>query len=224
MRKDSPVHVRHTVGAKLALAGAVACLAAVPSTADAALTIGADAPGLGFPASVTDAVSGISLMPCMDTSGFCIETPAPNQAAALSVPDNYTPDGEAFYNEADATVPGAGLGVALFALEQAFDVDPPAQGHQILFSRIRFRFTGLKPGVTYRVTHPYGVDEFQADAAGIVNSTDDAGCFTVPNCGFAAASYGRVTSFLRWDPIVAPAPPAGYVGNVGVLHKIIGSP
>src|SRR4051794_931363 len=172
---------------------------ALPGSAGAVVTIQPNAPTLGFPASVTDAVGGVALTSCQDATGFCLETPAPNQAAPLSVPDNYTPDGEAFYNEADATVPGAGLGVALFALEQAFDVDPPAQGHQILFSRIRFRFTGLKSGVTYRVTHPYGVDEFQADAAGIVNSTDDAGCFTVPNCGFAAASYGRVTSFLRWD-------------------------
>src|SRR3954452_15361464 len=198
--------------------------AALPATAGAALTIQPNDPFLGFPASVTDTVSGVALGPCQDASGNCLETPAPDLTAPLSVPGNFTPDGEAFYNEADATVPNAGLGLALFPVEQAFDVDPPAQGHQILFSRIRFRFTGLKPGVTYRVTHPYGVDEFQADAAGIVNSTDDAGCFTVPNCGFAAASYGRVTSFLRWDPIVAPAAPAGYVGNVGVLHKIIGSP
>src|SRR3954468_14939173 len=223
MRKDSPVHVRHTVGAKLALAGAVACLAAVPSTADAALTIGADAPGLGFPASVTDAVSGISLMPCMDTSGFCIETPAPNQAAALSVPDNYTPDGEAFYNQADALVPGAGQGLVVLALEQAFTTADPVAGQQILFGRVRFRFTGLKPGVTYRVTHPYGVGEFVADGTGRINTTDDQGCLGPP-CNFQTATYGQITSFLRWDPTVAPAAPAGYVGNIAQLHKVIGSP
>src|SRR3954469_23712465 len=191
MRKDSPVHVRHSVGAKLALAGAVACLAAVPSAANAALTVGADAPGLGFPASVTDAVSGISLMPCMDTSGFCIETPAPNQAAPLTVPDNYTPDGEAFYNLADAVVPNAGLGLVVLALEQAFTADPPAAGQQIMFGRTRFRFTTLKAHTPYRVTYPYGGEEFTSDAVGGINATADAGCLGPP-CDFAASNYGKV--------------------------------
>jgi hypothetical protein len=198
-------------------------LAVAPAGADAALTIGADAPGLGFPASVTDAVSGISLMPCMDTSGFCIETPAPNQAAALSVPDNYTPDGEAFYNQADALVPGAGQGLVVLALEQAFTTADPVAGQQILFGRVRFRFTGLKAGVTYRVTHPYGVGEFVADATGRINTTDDQGCLGPP-CNFQTSTYGQITSFLRWDPTVAPAAPAGYIGNIAQLHKVIGSP
>ena len=202
---------------------ALACLAVMPGTAHAALTIGPDAPGLGFPASVTDAVSGISLMPCMDTSGFCIETPAPNQAAALSVPDNYTPDGEAFYNQADAIVPNAGLGLVVLALEQAFTTADPVAGQQILFGRVRFRFTGLKPGVTYRVTHPYGVGEFVADGTGRINTTDDQGCLGPP-CTFQTATYGQITSFLRWDPTVAPAAPAGYIGNIAQLHKVIGSP
>src|SRR3954453_1274771 len=198
--------------------------AALPANAGAALTIQPNDPFLGFPASVTDTVSGVALGPCQDTSGNCLETPAPDLTAPLSVPGNFTPDGEAFYNEADATVPNAGLGLALFAVEQAFDVDPPAQGHQIMFSRIRFRFTGLRPGVTYRVTHPFGVDEFTASDVGVINTTEDTGCLLVPNCPFATVGYGRVTSFLQWDPTAAPAAPAGYVGNVAVLHKVIGSP
>ena len=198
-------------------------MAIAPPAADAALTIGPDAPGLGFPSSVTDAVSGISLMPCMDTSGFCIETPAPNQAAPLTVPGNYTPDGEAFYNQADALVPGAGLGLVVLALEQAFTTADPVAGQQIMFGRVRFRFTGLKPGVTYRVTHPYGVGEFVADGTGRINTTDDQGCLGPP-CNFQTSTYGQITSFLRWDPTVAPAAPAGYVGNIAQLHKVIGSP
>src|SRR3954447_19847674 len=206
----------------LRAAVALACLAA-PAPAGAALTIQPDAPGLGFPASVTDAVSGISLMPCMDTSGFCIETPAPNQAAPLTVPGNYTPDGEAFYNQADALVPNAGLGLVVLALEQAFTTADPVAGQQIMFGRVRFRFTGLKPGVTYRVTHPYGVGEFVADGTGRINTTDDQGCLGPP-CNFQTATYGQITSFLRWDPTVTPAAPAGYIGNVAQLHKVIGSP
>ena len=60
----------------LALSAALLVLAAYPTASGAALTFGADAPGLGFPASVTDSVGGVSLTSCQDNSGFCIETPA----------------------------------------------------------------------------------------------------------------------------------------------------
>jgi hypothetical protein len=214
---------RNTRRAALASAGLLASLAALPAAADAALTIAPNAPALGFPASVTDTVSGFSLTSCQDTSGFCVETPAPNPAAALSVPGNYTPDGEAFYQIADTTVPNAGIGLARFALEQAFVTADAVAGQQIMFGRLRFRFGGLKPGTTYRVTHPYGVDEIVADGGGIINSTEDLGCLGPP-CDFTTANYGRITSFLQWDPTVAPAPPAGYVGNFAVPHKVIGGP
>jgi hypothetical protein len=217
------LYKNHSARAKLALGGALACLAAVPAAADAALTIQADAPGLGFPASATDAVGGVALMSCQDASGFCIETPAPNQAAPLSVPGNFTPDGEGFYFLADATVPNAGIGLARFALEQAFTTADPVAGQQIMFGRVRFRFGALKPGVSYRVTHPYGVSEFVADGSGIINTTDDQGCLGPP-CTFSTATYGQITSFLQWDPTVSPAAPAGYIGNVAVGHKVIGSP
>src|SRR3954466_10595149 len=213
----------HATRARLAFAAGLGCLAAVPSAAGAALTIQPNAPALGFPASTTDAVSGIKLTSCQDTSGFCVETPAPNPAAPLSVPGNYTPDGEGFYFLADATVPNAGIGLARFALEQAFVGPDAVAGDQIMFGRIRFRFGGLKPGTTYRVTHPYGVDEVVADGGGIINETTDLGCLGPP-CNFATANYGAVTSFLRWDPTVAPAAPAGYIGNIAVGHKVIGSP
>src|SRR5689334_13504882 len=205
------------------IALAAAITATFPAAAQGALSIQPNAPALGFPASVTDPVSGVALTSCQDTSGFCFETPAPNQAAPLSVPDNYTPDGEGFYNLADATVPNAGLGVVVLAVEQAFVADPPAAGGQIMFARIRFRFTTLKPNTTYRVTYPYGVEEYTSDALGKINQTVDAGCLGPP-CDFAAANYGKVTSFLTWDPTVAPVAPAGYVGNVNVPHKVIGSP
>jgi hypothetical protein len=206
-----------------AIAAAATFAALCPAAANAALTIQANAPALGFPASVTDPITGMALGPCQDTSGFCLETPAPNQAAPLSVPDNFTPDGEAFYSEVDTVVPNAGLGLALFALEQAFVADPPAAGGQIMFARTRFRFTNLKPSTTYRITHPYGVTELTTDALGKINDTVDAGCLGPP-CDFTTANYGAMTSFLEWDPTVAPAAPAGYVGNVAVLHKVIGSP
>jgi hypothetical protein len=221
-RRGRPLK-RHPRRTALAAAGLLASFAAFPVAADAALTIAPNAPALGFPASVTDSVGTFSLTSCQDTSGFCVETPAPNPAQPLSVPGNYTPDGEAFYQLADATVPNAGIGLARFALEQAFTTADPVAGQQIMFGRIRFRFGGLKPGTTYRVTHPYGVDEIVADGGGIINSTEDLGCLGPP-CDFTAANYGRITSFLQWDPTVAPAPPAGYIGNFAVPHKVIGGP
>jgi hypothetical protein len=218
---------RHTArplrSRRLAFAALLASFAAFPAAADAAFTVGANAPALGFPASVTDPVSGVALTACQDASGFCVETPAPNPAAPLSVPGNYTPDGEGFYMLADATVPNAGIGLARFALEQAFTGPDPVAGQQIMFARIRFRFGGLKPGTTYRMTHPYGVDEIAADGAGIINSTEDLGCLGPP-CNFQTATWGRISSFLRWDPTVAPAAPAGYTGNVFIPHQVIGSP
>jgi len=88
---------------RLALAGTIAAFAALTGTANAALTVQPNAPALTFPASVTDAVGGVSLSLCMDNSGNCIETPAPNPTQPLSVPGNFTPDGEGFYMLADAT-------------------------------------------------------------------------------------------------------------------------
>src|SRR3954468_24757759 len=156
---------RARVRAPFLIVAALGALALVPATAGAALTIQPNAPALGFPASTTDAVSGIKLTSCQDTSGFCVETPAPNPAAPLSVPGNYTPDGEGFYFLADATVPNAGIGLARFGVEAAFvnlagDI---VAGDQITFERIRFRFGTLRPGAWYRITHPYGVDELQAN-------------------------------------------------------------
>src|SRR6185436_16087462 len=136
-----------------------------------------NAPGLGFPASVTDAVGSVALTSCQDASGFCIEAARPNPAAPVAVPGNFTPDGEGFYYVADAEVPGAGL--AHFAVEQAFANEAITDGDQIMFSRIRMRFD-LEAGKEYRVTHPYGVDEVVDDGTGVVNITEDTGCMAPP--------------------------------------------
>jgi hypothetical protein len=213
--------------------GAVAAIAAVLATAalagpaGAAITTGPVDPASGFPFSYTDDL-GTSLELCQDVSGFCVETPRPNPAARISVPDNFTPDEEGFWWLADATVPNAGRGLARFAKEAAFDTPGINQGHQVEFSRIRFRFDGLISGATYRITHPYGVDEIEAEpnpkGGGLINFTEDIGCLAAPCGTFPALPSERITSFLTWDPTVAPAAPAGYVGNGVTPHAVIGSP
>jgi hypothetical protein len=83
-----------------------------------------------------------------------------------------------------------------------------SQGHQVEFSRIRFRFDGLISGATYRVTHPYGVDELRAEpdpqGGGLINFTEDIGCLTAPCGTFRALSSERITSFLTWDRRCCP--------------------
>ncbi len=73
------------------------------------------------------------------------------------------------------------------------------------------------------MTHPFGVDTLRADSSGEIDVTTDIGCFTAP-CNYETSLKGRVTRFLRGDPAVAPAAPAGYVGDPNVPHKVMGSP
>jgi len=219
-----------TTLAAVALCATSATLLFAAGAAPAAITTGPVDPGSGFPFSYGDDVQGFALEQCQDVSGFCVETPRPDPTQPISVPDNYTEDGEGFWWLGDATVPNAGTGLARFAKESAFDNDVISQGHQVSFARIRFRFQGLVTNATYRVTHPYGVDELVAEAdpgapgTGRINFTDDVGCIAPPCGDFPALAGERVTSFLRWDPTVPPQAPGGYIGNGVTPHAVIGSP
>jgi hypothetical protein len=202
----------------------LAVTAALAAPAGAAITLSpVKDPNNGFPFSYTDA-NGLALTLCMDNSGNCfVVTPAPNPLAPL--PDSFTPDGEAFYFDADATMPNAGTGVVRFAQEAAF-VNPAGDivnGDQGVFNRVRFRFQTLTPGATYRVSHPWGINEVTADGLGIVNDTTDVGCVpgTPPPCDFAASTAGAVN---QWVTAVSPAPPAGYVGSFARAQTITPGP
>src|SRR5438445_10821007 len=99
-----------------------------------------------------------------------------------------------------------------------------------VFARSRIRVpAGLTPGATYTFTGPFGVRTLAADAAGTVNFTVDEGCIPTPGavpppCNFAAVlATTNVGPFLTWDPAVAPAPPAGFIGNPAIAHSVIGS-
>ena len=211
----------------IATVASVFAVGALAGTAGAAITTGPVGPLSGFPSSYTDDL-GTALELCQDLSGFCVEAPRPDPAAPISVPDNFTPDEEGFWWLADATVPNAGRGLARFAKEAAFDTPGINAGHQVEFARIRFRFDGLVTGATYRITHPYGVDEIVADAnpkgGGLINFTEDIGCLAAPCGAFPALPSERITSFLTWDPTVQATAPSGYVGNGVTPHAVIGSP
>lgn len=126
-------------------------------------------------------------------------------ALPIVFPVNF-PD-EAFYFTADTNVVGQGIDLIYIAhLEAAFagglppPVSSPLLGDQITFARIRVRadidVTVPGPG-NYRVTHPYGVEDFTAVSAGrrVINLTRDIG-IGAPGV-FTGALAGDIGPFLR---------------------------
>jgi fibronectin type 3 domain-containing protein len=177
---------------------------------------------------------GTRLQLCVDASPPCF-TSRPDLAAEPSA-TNLNAEGEVFwYNaEADIARPGGPLTFMRLAVEGTFSGGVPGQpaADQASFARVRFRVFDLIPGASYTITYPYGTKTFTADALGRINDTQDVGCFPAgvpcadmpPGAGFDAALAGGVGAFLSWDPAVAPAAPAGYIGSFGTPHKVIGSP
>jgi hypothetical protein len=176
----------------------------------------------GFPAWYRDS-NGIRLEGC-----YTLEDPlcpaladeVPDPDAPISFPENFP--GEHFYQLAGAELTltnGVDATIGM-DLEAAFAAEEAIEGDQMVFGRVRIRFDAVG-GERYRITHPYGIDDIVADARRGVNMTEDIGA--VPG-DFAAAMSSRIGPFLRWDPAVAPTAPAGYVGDPGVDHRVVGSP
>lgn len=177
----------------------------------------------GFPTSYKDS-HALRLEACITAADpLCAsaagDTYDPDQP--LSFPNNF-PD-EFFYQLASAKVPVPGNGELLVEnnLEGAFlGNGSPAKDQQVVFGRVRIRAKDVPAGTTWRITHPYGVDVLTAADKGM-NETEDIG---VAAGNFSGALSSRIGPFLKWDPSVAPAAPAGYTGDPGVLHKVVGSP
>lgn len=174
----------------------------------------------GFPAWYRDS-NGVRLEACTTLDDpLCATLPdeVPDPEAPVSYPDNFP--GEFFYQLAAASVTGDGvdMGVGL-DLEGAWANEAVVDGDQMVFGRVRIRDRAIAAG-HYRVTHPYGADEFDVEAAGI-DYTEDIG--TTPGA-FGQALGSRIGPFLTWDPDVAPAAPEGYVGDPAVEHPVVGSP
>jgi hypothetical protein len=185
--------------------------------------VGPIAPETGFPAWYRDS-NGLRLEACYTLDDpLCGALPdeVPDPEAPISFPDNFP--GEFFYQLAGATVAtsaGAEVSVGM-DLEGAFAAEEPIDGDQMVFGRIRIRAKDVPDGQTWRVTHPYGVDQFTTSDGSGINMTEDIG---ITPTSFGEAMRSRVGPFLRWDPAVAPAAPAGYVGDPGVEHEVVGSP
>ncbi|TME90977.1 MAG: hypothetical protein E6I52_27040 [Chloroflexi bacterium] len=182
----------------------------------------------GYPIWYQDS-AGLRLGPCL-VPGRCLSL-LPNPAAPASFPDNFPQ--ETFYWGAKADLTSASGGKILMfdRVEGAFFPGCPKgatctvaslNGTQITFSRLFFSGNGLQPNANYVITHPYGVDTVTTDSLGAFKLTVQNGCITP--CDFTLAVGGRMSQWLRWDPAVAPAPPAGFIGDAAVLHSVIGSP
>ncbi|HEX8920513.1 MAG TPA: choice-of-anchor D domain-containing protein [Pyrinomonadaceae bacterium] len=210
-------------------------------------------PRHGFPMWYQDD-QGLRLALCLDTNGLCLaEIPDPTLPPSVTDALINFP-GEAFWWSAEAEINrGIGGKVRLvLAKEAAFTTEDATIGNQISFSRIRIRIDELTPGASYTVTHPYGVVTLVADGdgdaafaadtidggttqasgpgsggggggdpEGEIDTTEDIG---IGPSDFRAALNGKFSTYLRWDPAVAPAAPTGYIGNPNVLHTVTGSP
>jgi hypothetical protein len=217
------------------LLAALLCLAAVTSPPAGAQVVG-EAVGpinkaTGFPKWYQDS-RGLRLGLCLE-GPLCLERlPNPRERAfvAAKARNSNFPE-EAFWWAGEASIDRPGGGALLvMAREAAFANEVPKRGDQMSFSRVRVRVDGLVAGGRYTVTHPYGTDTYVAEddgqGGGEINVTEDIGCGVGPltRCNFAEALEGRVDPFLVWDPAVAPAPPAGYVGDPRREHRVVGSP
>ncbi|MFG1608409.1 hypothetical protein [Actinoplanes sp. NPDC049265] len=175
----------------------------------------------GFPAWYRDS-NNVRLEACVTADDpLCpvLLDEVPNPDLPVSYPDNFP--GEFFYQLAGSTVTlanGVRATVGL-DLEGAWANGEVIDGDQMVFGRIRIRFAAPE-GQRFRITHPYGIDDIVATDKG-VNMTEDIG--TTP-LAFGQALNSRVGPFLKWDPAVLPAAPAGYTGDPGVDHKVVGSP
>jgi len=135
--------------------------------------------------------------------GLCIEDPG--CPASPPAGDMKAPDGEAFYQLANAAVTGtAGQSVTVdFNVEAAYLDDAP-----ITFGRIQFTAKGLEPGETYTVDHPYGRSHFTVDANGDLVGGKRAAQREETDGSFDGTLLSPIGPFLR-----STSAPAGYLGN-----------
>ncbi len=184
----------------------------------------------GFPSWIQDN-NGVRLEQCLQNDGTCVllADATFNPALPVSFPSNYPV--ESFFSIADSeqvvfpgqacgngTTSAGGFAQLRVATEAAFAGTTPAPGGQNLFNRIRITASGLCPNTSYQFVTPYGIKTLVTDAAGAVRPKD--GTFDNAN---VTGSDPVLHSVLRWDPNVAPAAAAGFIGDPRTLHTVVGS-
>ncbi|WP_448627927.1 fibronectin type III domain-containing protein [Geodermatophilus sp. URMC 64] len=190
-----------------------------PSASAALSSFGPIDPVSKFPTYYTDA-NGLSLQMCQDGPPLCLSGPELIQDVNAA-----GGDAEAFYWAADADV---GPITVHNALEAAYAGAGPDQEAVFMRTQIAAQDGGLTPGVTYKVTDPYGPLTCTADANGEMRNNSCRTETDVVGGEFQRPLSGRIGPFLTWDTMGttgAGAPPAGYIGDGDTtLHKVKGSP
>lgn len=204
----------------------------VATTSDAATRVTVTNPGgltavgpvntdHGFPAWYGDS-AGTRIEPCLDGDDpLCGFLPGdiPNPDAPVAFPDNFP--GEFFYQLVDSTLtlPNGGQATLTLGLEAAFANDDPIAGDQLTFARTRIVVKGAQRNTTLTFKHPFGEATIDTDATGAGRLVQDIS----PAVGnFSTALKSNFGPFLKWDPAVEPAAPAGYVGDPAQAHTVVG--
>ncbi|QKJ18298.1 hypothetical protein [Microbacterium hominis] len=175
----------------------------------------------GFPAWYEDS-TGTRIEPCLDIDNpMCGFLPGdvPDDTIPISFPDNFP--GEFFYQlvASELDLPGGGRAVLTLGLEAAFTTEEATPGNQVVFARTRVVVRDAPANATLTFRHPFGELTIDTDDTGAGRLVEDI----APSVGnFTLALTGNFGPFLKWDPATAPAAPAGFVGDPGIAHTVIG--
>lgn len=207
------------VAAALEMYAASVAQAACPADGATPFATGPLNPVNGYAEYVSDS-RGLSLQICLDANNCAFD---PVIAGNLQS-EQAGAGSESFYWLSDARldVPATGFSARLImAAEATYATGEPAVDEQLTFTRLRIRIDAPVPG-NYHVTHPYGEHTFTVDT--VVPGFDVSDTIDISFTPNQASAQGRVGPWLRWDPAVAPAAPAGYIGDGATLHRVVGSP
>ncbi|MEY8879600.1 MAG: hypothetical protein AB9M60_24035 [Leptothrix sp. (in: b-proteobacteria)] len=223
---------------QIALAAALfttsSTLFAATCTVDPAtpFTSGPADPVSKFPQWIVDS-NGVGLNTCLDSVDGqgnpppCIYVPP---VAGNSFSQAIGRGTEAFYFLAtsvfNTTGPAAVDAVIVMGVESAFLTPEPVDGYQTQFQRLRIRVNVNATGI-YTVEHPWGKKTYTVDTLLPPGNGQNRSEISDPtDVSFAAGTSvpGMVAPFLKWDPAIAPAASAGYLGDGITPHTVIGSP
>ena len=187
----------------------------------------------GFPDTIVDS-NGVRLRMCLTGSGTpdgsganpCVFSPVEaGNAFSASLGRGL----EAFWFLADNvfTTTGAAAVEArvVTGVESTFTSATAQDGFQVQFQRLRIRANVNATGY-YTFEHPWGSKTYEVTTLLVGSGLSKGEIDDTLDIPFAAAGMaaGLVTPFLRWDPAVAPAAPAGHLGDGFTPHAVVGSP
>lgn len=173
----------------------------------------------GYAEYVSDS-RGTSLQICRNADLCFFDEPVPGNLVSAQTGTGT----ESFYWLAQASVADATAGfeaLLVMAAEATYNTEEPAAGEQLTFTRFRLRLDVPQPGI-YQVEHPYGVDSYRIEA--LEDGRDLSETFDISFVPDQPDARGKVGPWLTWSPVLAPPPPAGYIGDGTTPQPVVGSP